>query len=161
MNITGMMHVNVNCSDYERSREFYEFLGFKVLWEVPTRNTPEVAAAVGMPPYKVRGALLHLAGSPTTPLIDLLEWKEPRDSETPYPHLYHLGIARIALLTSNMEADVQALKARGVELLSEPVVLSPPDAPPARFVCFKDPDGTISELVETNPLPRQRDEKVR
>ena len=41
MNITGMMHINVNCSDYERSREFYEFLGFKVLWEVPERNTPE------------------------------------------------------------------------------------------------------------------------
>ena len=35
MNITGMMHVNVNCSDYERSREFYEFLGFKVMWKVP------------------------------------------------------------------------------------------------------------------------------
>jgi catechol 2,3-dioxygenase-like lactoylglutathione lyase family enzyme len=153
MNITGMMHVNVNCSDYERSREFYEFLGFKVLWEVPPRNTPEVAAAVGMPPYQVRGALLQLAGSPTTPLIDLLEWQEPRDSEAPYPHLYHVGIARIALLTTNMEADVQALKTRGVEFLSEPVLLSPPDAPPARFVCFKDPDGIILELVETN-LPR-------
>ncbi len=90
MNITGMMHVDVNCSDYERSREFYEFLGFKVLWEVPARNTPEVAVAVGMPPYLVRGALLHLVRAPTTPLIDLLEWKEPRDSEAPYPHLYHL-----------------------------------------------------------------------
>lgn len=151
MNITGMMHINVNCSDYERSREFYEFLGFKVLWEAPERNTPEVAAAVGMPPYQVRGALLQLAESPTTPLIDLLEWKEPRDNEVPYPHLYHLGIARIALLTSDMDADVRTLKTRGVEFLSEPVLLSPADAPPARFVCFKDPDGVILELVETNP----------
>jgi catechol 2,3-dioxygenase-like lactoylglutathione lyase family enzyme len=58
MNITRIMHVNVNCSDYERSRGFYEMLGFKVTWEVPERNTPEVAAAVGMPPYLVRGALL-------------------------------------------------------------------------------------------------------
>ena len=149
MHVTGMMHVNVNCSDYERSREFYEFLGFKVMWEVPPRNTPEVAAAVGMPPYHVRGALLQLEGSPTTPLIDLLEWKEPRDSAAPYPHLYHLGIVRIALLTSDMDADVRALKGRGVEFVSEPVLLSPPDAPPARFVCFKDPDGTILELVET------------
>ena len=47
------------------------------------------------------------------------------------------------------DADVEALKARGVEFVSEPVLLSPPDAPPARFVCFKDPDGTILELVET------------
>ena len=51
MHISGMMHVNVNCRDYERSRQFYELLGFTVMWEVPERNTPEVAAAVGMPPY--------------------------------------------------------------------------------------------------------------
>ena len=70
MHISGMMHVNVNCRDYERSRQFYELLGFKVMWEVPERNTPEVAAAVGMPPYRVRGALLQLEGSATTPLID-------------------------------------------------------------------------------------------
>ena len=75
MHISGMMHVNVNCRDYERSRQFYELLGFKVMWEVPERNTPEVAAAVGMPPYLVRGALLQLESSPTTPLIDLLEWE--------------------------------------------------------------------------------------
>ena len=84
MHISGMMHVNVNCRDYERSRQFYELLGFRVMWEVPERNTPEVAAAVGMPPYLVRGALLQLEGSPTTPLIDLLEWKEPRDNDPGY-----------------------------------------------------------------------------
>ena len=148
MHISGMMHVNVNCRDYERSRQFYELLGFKVMWEVPERNSPAVAAAVGMPPYLVRGALLQLEGSPTTPLIDLLEWQEPRDDDPPYPHLYHLGIARIALLTTNLDADVHTLKEHGVEFISEPVLLDPPDAPSARFVCFKDPDGTVLELVE-------------
>ena len=34
MNITGMVHVNINCRDFERSRAFYEELGFKVLIEV-------------------------------------------------------------------------------------------------------------------------------
>jgi len=162
MNITGMMHVNINCSDYERSLRFYEGLGFKVMWEVPERNTPEVAAAVGMPPYQVRGALLRLEGSVTAPLIDLLEWKEPRDSSPPYSHLYHLGIARICLVTSNLDADVAALKTRGVEFLSEPVLLLPPDAPPSRFVCFKDPDGTVLELVEMSMnsphLPAKRED---
>ncbi len=51
------MYVNVNCSDYERSRKFYELLGFKVMWEVPERNPPKIVAAVGMPPYLVRGEL--------------------------------------------------------------------------------------------------------
>jgi catechol 2,3-dioxygenase-like lactoylglutathione lyase family enzyme len=116
------------------------------------RNTPEVAAAVGMPPYFVRGALLQLEGSPQSPLIDLLQWKEPHDTSPPYKHLYHLGIARIALLTSDLAADVQVLKSQGVEFISEPVLLAPSDSPPTRFVCFKDPDGTVLELVESQQL---------
>jgi catechol 2,3-dioxygenase-like lactoylglutathione lyase family enzyme len=143
-----MLHVNVNCSDYERSRAFYERLGFRVLWEVPETNTPEVAAAVGMPPYRVRGALLALRGAGQTTLIDLLEWRHPRDESPPYPHLYHLGLARIALVTSDLDADVTELEAAGVKLLSAPARLSGPGGSTTRFVCFADPDGTMLELVE-------------
>ena len=28
MNITGMVHININCRDYARSKAFYEMLGF-------------------------------------------------------------------------------------------------------------------------------------
>ena len=48
MNITGMVHVNINCSSYERSKLFYKMLGFEEVWVVPKTNTPEVNAAVGM-----------------------------------------------------------------------------------------------------------------
>jgi len=149
VHVTGMFHVNVNCSDYERSRAFYERLGFQVIWEVPETNTSEVAAAVGMPPYRVRGALMALRGAsgPAT-LIDLLEWREPRDDAPPYPHLYHRGLARIALTTSDLDADVAELEAAGVEMLSAPARLETADAGTSRFVCFKDPDGTMLELVE-------------
>ena len=152
MHVTGVFHVNVNCSDYERSRAFYERLGFRVVWEVPETNTPEVAAAVGMPPYRVRGALLALRGAsgPAT-LLDLLEWRQPRDASPPYPHLYHLGLARIALATSDLDADVAELEAAGVELLSAPARLEAPGGTASRFVCFKDPDGTVLELVELAP----------
>ena len=148
MHVTGVFHVNVNCSDYERSRAFYERLGFRVVFEVPETNTPEVAAAVGMPPYRVRGALLALRGAtgPTT-LLDLLEWRHPRDESPPYPHLYHLGLARIALTTSDLDADVAELEAAGVPLLSPPARLAGPGGG-TRFVCFRDPDGTMLELVE-------------
>jgi len=146
MNISGMVHVNINCSDFDRSREFYESLGFKLLVMVPERNTPEVAAAVGMPPYHVKGGLMLLPGSTT--MIDLLEWKEPHDDAPPYPHLYHLGLGRIAFSTTDLDADVATLKSRGVEFLSEPVTVHMGGARSSRFVCFKDPDGTILELVE-------------
>ncbi len=63
MNINGLVHVNINCKDYDASRKFYEMLGFEEMWVVPPTNTPEVAAAVGMPPYRVKGALLALKGA--------------------------------------------------------------------------------------------------
>ena len=71
MNSTGMLPVNVNGSDAARLRACDEWLGCTVLRTVLERTTPEVAAAVGLPPYQVRGARLPWAGSPTTPLIDL------------------------------------------------------------------------------------------
>jgi len=152
MNIAGMFHVNVNCSNYEKSREFYALLGYKVIWEVPDKGSPEVSAAVGMPPYTVRGALLGLEGAPKAPLIDLLEWREPKDPASPYAHLYHLGIARICFVSRDLDADVKILKDHGVQLVSEPVRLSPPGTTSSRFVCFKDPDGTILELVQSDPV---------
>lgn len=153
MAISGMVHININCSDFDRSRAFYEVLGFKEFWAVPETNTPEVAAAVGMPPYRVKGALLRLGGegvdAPMT--IDLLEWEEPRDEAPPYAHLYHYGLARIALATTDMDADMAKLKEAGAEFLSEPAAMPPGSGVNVRFVCFKDPDGTILELVETLP----------
>ena len=61
MHITGMVHININCTDFQRSKAFYEMLGFQVYWPVPETNTEEVAGAVGMPKYQVEGALMALA----------------------------------------------------------------------------------------------------
>ena len=148
MNINGLVHVNINCSDFDRSLRFYELLGFQKVVDVPPKNTPEVAAAVGMPPNTVKGALLILQNSKTPQKIDLLEWLEPTDNRPPYPNLYHLGIARIALSTNDLDSDIAFLKSEGVEFLSDPATVKIENQPETRFICFKDPDGTILELVE-------------
>ena len=148
MSILGLVHVNVNCSDFDRSLKFYELLGFRKYLDVPSTNTEEVAAAVGMAPYQVKGALLTLENAKTPFVIDLLEWQDPNDDEAPYNHLYHLGINRIALATDDLEQDMARLKSEGVEFLSEPASVIIEDGPETRFVCFKDPDGTVIELVQ-------------
>jgi len=147
MNVTGMVHFNVNCSDFERSRRFYQALGFHVVWEVPEEGGADVGRGVGLGPYRLRGALMALERDPRV-VIDLLEWKEPRDGAPPYARLNHLGIARVAFATSDLDADVAELRARGVELVSEPVLVPTLGAHGTRFVCFKDPDGTVLELVQ-------------
>ncbi|HEX2593602.1 MAG TPA: VOC family protein [Rhizomicrobium sp.] len=150
MHLTGLVHVNINVSNFERSQTFYEALGFRLIWMVPPTNSPDVAAAVGMPPYRVKGGLMALEGVEPRVVIDLLEWSEPRDEAPPYPHLYHLGLARIALATSNMDADLALLATLGAELVGPPARVEINGAATGpRFVCFKDPDGTILELVET------------
>ena len=148
MSVTGLVHVNINCSDFDRSLKFYELLGFERAIEVPARNTVEVARAVGMPPYTVKGALLVLRDAVVPMVLNLLEWQDPKDTSPPYSHLYHLGIARVALASDDLDGDIAFLESHGVEFLSEPATVELAGQAPRRFVCFKDPDGTILELVE-------------
>ncbi len=149
MHITGMVHVNINCRDYDASLRFYEMLGFEEFWRVPETNTPEVAQAVGMDDtYRVKGALLSLKDASPPVIIDLLEWQEPRDDSAPYPHLYRPGLARLALATSDLEADYAFLQTKGVEILSPPATVMITETAGSSFFCFKDPDGTFLELVE-------------
>ncbi len=148
LNVTGLVHVNINVSDFERSRRFYEALGFRLFWMVPPTNTAEVAAAVGMPPYEVRGGLMRLEGADPPLVIDLLEWRSPRDDAPPYPHLFHRGIARLAMATRNLVADIETLAALGVEFVGPPARVETGGGRGPKFVCFKDPDGTVLELVE-------------
>jgi catechol 2,3-dioxygenase-like lactoylglutathione lyase family enzyme len=144
-----MVHVNINCSNYAASKKFYEMLGFEEIWQVPATNTPEVAAAVGMPPYRVQGALLSLKNANPPIVIDLLQWQDPTDPHEPYPHLYHTGIARLALRSTDLDADYAFLKQLGVEVISEPATVKIDENHGSRFFCFKDPDGTYLELVES------------
>ena len=150
MAITGLVHVNINCSDFQRSEEFYRLLGFERFMDVAPTTSPEVAAAVGLPPYRLRGALLVLRAARQPVVIDLLEWQSPRDERRPYESLNHLGIARIALATDDLDGEVARLKRHGVQFVSEPAsVTLPGAASTSRFVCFFDPAGAVLELVES------------
>jgi catechol 2,3-dioxygenase-like lactoylglutathione lyase family enzyme len=146
LRVTGLLHVNVNCSDFERSRSFYSRLGFRQIMAVEPAGDGDVAAAVGMDSYRLRGALMaHRDGS----VIDLLEWRSPRDSSPNRPALNRLGIARIALTTDDLDGDVESLKEAGVEFLSDrPGEVRDPVGGTTRFICFRDPDGAVLELVQ-------------
>lgn len=158
MTVTGLVHININCSDYPRSKKFYEALGFREFFIVPETGPPEIAVGIGMIDYRVRGSLMRLESAQagqtgTTPLtIDLLQWLEPHDETPPYPHLYHYGIARIALSTDDFDADVARMKAVGADFISDPIVVKGDDGSVSQFVCFRDPDGTVIEFLDNKRL---------
>ena len=148
MNITGILQINVNTRNLESSLSFYKMLGFKVVKEYENSGTSEYAAAYGMTSFQIRGALLSLSKGPS---INLIEWRDPVDNEAPYEHLHHLGIARIALETKDLDADFETLEKLGVKFFAEP---KKPEGNLSflRFSCFKDPDGTVIELVQYDIL---------
>ncbi|MGB5755658.1 MAG: VOC family protein [Acidimicrobiales bacterium] len=145
MTIKAIFHVNVNCSDYERSKAFYESLGFTSVLDLPTGGDAKLAAGLAMPECQGRASIMMLDPQDRRQArLDLIEWTRPRDDRAPYDHLGRLGINRIALWTIDLEAEYQRLKGDGVEFLSEPMTMGRH----TRFVCLKDPDGTIIELIE-------------
>jgi catechol 2,3-dioxygenase-like lactoylglutathione lyase family enzyme len=146
MAIKDVFHINVNCTDLARSRAFYELVGFKVVTELGVGGTKAMARGLGLPEGSKANAVLMMLepDKPRGTRIDLIEWINPPTKGSPAPDLAHAGAVRIALWTIGIAEEYERLKAAGVEFISEPV--SMPGG--AGFCCFKDPDGTVLELID-------------
>jgi catechol 2,3-dioxygenase-like lactoylglutathione lyase family enzyme len=146
--ITRLGHVNINVSDLERSNAWYQMFGYEVTETLPSTESAEVANAMGFDqPFTVKGnRVIHdVDGS----VLELVQWLSPFDPERAYPiPVNHLGIHRTAYSTTDIEGDVAALKAQGVEFLSPITPCCSGDDSSSSIVAFYDPDGTIVELVE-------------
>jgi len=146
--ITSLGHVNINVSDLERSNAWYQMFGYEVTETLPSTEPAEVAKAMGFEqPFTIKGnRVTHdVDGS----VLELVQWLAPFDPERAYPvPVNHLGIHRTAYSTSDIEGDVAALKAQGVEFLSPITPCCSGDDSSSSIVAFYDPDGTVVELVE-------------
>lgn len=146
-NIVSIGQVNVNVSDFERSREFYRMLGFTGSIPLPSSDSLEVAQAMGFDQeFLIDGELVIFAADGSA--LELVQWIEPFDPSPPYPlPINHFGINRLAYSTSDLEADVEALRAQGVEFVSEIAPCCSGPASTQGIISFFDPDGTLIELV--------------
>lgn len=144
--IERLFHCNVNCTDLDRSLEFYHMLGFKIDFDFREgMNSEEMAKAFGMAEAKLRGVHLVLEEHENAFRIDLVEFQSPKTEGKPYPHLYHVGIPRIGLYTKNLQQVYEELKAKNVDFFSPPQTFPGTDI---TIACFTDPDGTVLELIE-------------
>jgi catechol 2,3-dioxygenase-like lactoylglutathione lyase family enzyme len=149
--IGGILHVNMNCSNFERSRSFYETVGFRLALEFPEGEYPEVGRGLNVGRHRVRGALFMIGEAHNPTFFDLLEWNGPRNEPGAGVSLTAVGSPRLALWTNAFDAEVDRLRKAGMKFLAEPVEVVGPTGTPSRFVCFPDPDGHILELVELAP----------
>lgn len=147
--IESIFHVNINCTNFERSLEFYKTLGFKVIRDLGEGAMKKINVGLRMPPETVgRAVLMILGDNPRSTRIDLIQWKGPNTEGRAYPHLWHAGMCRIALRTRTLMKDYEDLKAKGIEFWTEPIMVKLKDGKEEGFVCCTDPDGTVIELIQ-------------
>ncbi|MFK7913154.1 MAG: VOC family protein [Pseudomonadales bacterium] len=148
MALSGLGALGVNVSDFERSRAWYQMLGYELTEERSATESEAVGRALGFA-SAVKNRRARLVHQVDGSVMELTQWLQPFDARPPYPiPVNHLGIHRTALATTDIAADVATLRAQGVEFVS-PITpcCSGPDSS-GSIVAFYDPDGTIVELVE-------------
>lgn len=146
--VDSIQGISVNCTNLERSLDFYKAIGFKEVTDIGESGGGGLEKGLRIPNPRARGRLLKLGDDPGAINLDLIEWLSPRTEGRAYPRLNHAGIARIALHTANLQKTYEELKGKGIEFYSEPQVLQFRGGS-SLFVCFEDPDGTVLELIES------------
>jgi catechol 2,3-dioxygenase-like lactoylglutathione lyase family enzyme len=152
--ILNLVHVNINCTDVERSVAFYKKLGFEVVHvfgDAPSEKIldPDQDLLAGMtgPGGKTRGCVLSLGDDPRSATkIELLEHEGSATGPSEPRGFRDVGVGRIAMRTVNLLDFVEELRAEGIVFELEPQEIDIVGA--KRFALFRDPDGVLLELIE-------------
>jgi glyoxylase I family protein len=141
-----LFHVNICVSNMERSIKFYQDLGFTKINDF-TLDDPSVGDALGLDARKLRGVFMRLGSDPAAPVLDLVEFVDPPTQGQPYATLNNIGICRIAFTVDDIDRTYDQLKEKGVNFVAPLKKIKGPDGNTIGVVCFKDPDGTVLELI--------------
>ena len=127
MNPTGIHHVAIICSDYERSKKFYvEVLGFSIIKETyrASRNSYKLDLRVGRTQ------------------IELFSFPNP-PQRVSNPEA--CGLRHLAFEVAELDQTVIELKSKGIEV--EPIRTDKLTG--KRYTFFKDPDSLPLEIYES------------
>src|SRR5262245_10752666 len=140
MNGARIFHVNVNCTDLDRSRRFYtEAVGL----HAAVRTAPDVAqpgTAFGLERARWDAWVLLGASGFDGGAIDLLEWQEPPPTGAAPVSFATTGFQRVGITVADLDATVGRVAAAGGEVWSE-VNAHAIAGRTVRLVMANDPDG--------------------
>ncbi len=123
--ITGFSHVGIRVHDLERSRKFYELLGFEF---IVGPVGPEPVAIMKHPAGIEINFILNAPESETPNVLMDVEGKKP-------------GYTHIALACADLDAAAKALEAAGHEITGRMEFL-----PGFHGMFVRDPDRNVVEL---------------
>ncbi|MBU6329157.1 MAG: VOC family protein [Acidobacteria bacterium] len=147
MSIEGsrIYHVNVNCSDLERSARFYEALGLRrVLRTVPSAT--QSGEAFGLDEVAWDAWMMQSDDAMDGLSLDLLQWITPPPTGAPSRLDGEPGFNRLMITTPDLDAAIERALAAGGTLVGGPVeVEAGPERPVLAMVL--DPDGVPVQLL--------------
>ena len=149
--LKSLYHTVVNCRDLDESVAFYRKLGFEVLNDRRNVTWPDFVAGIfGLKRANGRGVLMVLPTDRDGPMIDLIEWVEPK-AAFPDPAQRREVVPRIiAFRTQGVHAAQKALEADGVVFTQ--ATYTPKEALGIiGTACCYDPNGNIIEMIELEP----------
>lgn len=152
--IRQMVHANICVRDMDRSVPFYELLGFEKFADQIFAEGAGVWRGLGLEANRrFRAVFMKIPGDNPVPFLDIIQFLGPPTAGEAYPTLDNVGIARLCFEVPDIEAAAKHLAANAVEFVGP---ISPyetaegvrPEGVEAKFLCFKDPDGTVIEYAQ-------------
>ncbi len=142
-------HVGINVTDMDRSIEFYEKVGFKIVSSGIVEN-PATGRAFQIPGgRRLRFAHMRLNNVEAESMLDLIQWLEPPTTGRAEPSMLESGLHRFSILTDDIDGRYETLSAQGVEFTQPPTTVMAPDGTRGwRLLFAKDPDGTVFHFVQ-------------
>jgi len=141
----GFQHAGVVVSDLGRSVEFYrDMFGAEVQVRLDGLGGPELSAIYDLPDVEYSLAILSLS----TGAVELIEFKTPADGNIPQRRTCDLGSAHIAIQVTDVHAAFDALSARGMVMVAQPLHIDDGPATGMRLAYGLDPDGNRIELMQ-------------
>jgi catechol 2,3-dioxygenase-like lactoylglutathione lyase family enzyme len=157
--IYDLAHINVNCTDIERSIAFYEKFGFRVVHVIADDAQgldPNADVRVGAAGYRgshCRGVVMSLGDHPRCwTKLELLQYTRPPTEPEPERSLFQVGYCRMAIRCKDIRREVERLRAEGVEFECE--VETSHTVGALSYAFARDPDGAVVELLELHRTTR-------
>ena len=136
-------HVTIVVRDTEKAKAFFSLLGF-VEQQTAIISGSQFSAYMGIPGIEAEHVTLALAGASPHLEVQLLRYREPQPIADPdILKLNKLGFNHICLAVDDIEAEVERLSARGVQMRNE--IMQFHDR---KLVFLVGPEGVTVELAQ-------------
>lgn len=152
--IKQMVHANICVRDMEKTIPFYELLGFETFADQIFGPGAGVWQGLGLETNrKFRAVFMKIPGDNPVPFLDIIQFLDRPTAGKAYESLDNVGIARLCFEVDDIEGVATHLQNNGVEFVGpvSPYETAPGVAPSgveAKFLCVRDPDGTVIEYAQ-------------